>query len=761
MFRRLKSGWPPADVVRDGFEIPRFVPLRLDHFPRGIDNRHIDVVLGPALSGAAAAYIGALLREHLQRLWGQPVTSFSETVAKTFREILQEHHQAVVNGARADKRLERVQLFQLAVLKLFLGLLDSELSSVRAELENAKGRSDGLLTGHSLQLHRQAVMLGRQAGHVRYRVAHQLMRDYLRLEQGRMRNLRQSVLGTAWPVAEVMLANPLLQLDGVGTLRDFVRIYPCLLYDAGDARRVDKCIREVLSPWLPDEVAARPVAGQRAARSSAGLLEIERRIRDLLGPQEAGVLRPSWVDRPGNAVALLGGTQAHWPEPGPWQHRGIAGLQRELSRQLGSSLARAGLMRALTASYELAAVYPATGLVGVETLIFEYLQGKLGQRELIRRLDGVEGATDPAAVVRRIEDLRKVHKASAAAGRPQVLARLTGDFLRLRRDLKLAWHTYKSMDTLRLLTDEADLQASLNNNTLQVFCRESPALHKRGSVEGHVIVKAEIRGVAELSAQMRHRRLDPATHFRRHLYAPLDRLLAQFGAQKAVLEGDLLVLSLLEYGAQGAESLAVARGCCVAAGVIRLAKAMNVEHERLGLRRIEFGLGLAYAGEAPIYLYDDTRKIIVSPALQRAGTLAASDSAMHVAGAPSKGRALCVVLQPARRDSAGPTAGRFARYNVDGIELDADAFAQLNVEISLRRLSRHGKRPLTFFAGLCTDLKGERHWLVVREHRVSLWVGARLLDAGDRAQPYYEVVSDKRLIERVGERLANESANIF
>ena len=79
----------------------------------------------------------------------------------------------------------------------------------------------------------------------------------------------------------------------------------------------------------------------------------------------------------------------------------------------------------------------------------------------------------------------------------------------------------------------------------------------------------------------------------------------------------------------------------------------------------------------------------------------------------------------------------------------------------MRRLRRHGKRPVTFFAGLCTGLEGERHWLLVREHRVGLWVGGRLLDAGDRAQPYYEVVSDKRLIERVGERLANESAKIY
>jgi hypothetical protein len=259
---------------------------------------------------------------------------------------------------------------------------------------------------------------------------------------------------------------------------------------------------------------------------------------------------------------------------------------------------------------------------------------------------------------------------------------------------------------------------------------------------------------------MRGRRLDPAAHFRRHLYDPLDRLLAQFGAQKAALEGDMLLLSLLEYGARGAESLAVARGCCVAAGLLRLAEAMNAEQERLGLQRIEFGVGLAYAGEAPIYLYDDTRKVTVSPAIRRAGALASCDPALNAAGMLPDGRALCVVLRPARRDGADPTAGQFARYNVNGIELDAEAFAQLNIEIVLRRLSRHGKRPMIFYAGLCTDLEGERHWLVVRERSVGLWVGGRLMDAGDRTQPYYEVVSDKRLIERVGERLSNESVHM-
>jgi hypothetical protein len=763
----MKAVWPPPDVVREGFELPRFIRLRLDRFPRGVDNFHIDVALGPALGGAAAAYVAALVRESAQRLWKEPVPAFSEGVADNFREILQEHHRAVVKVARAINRLERVQLFQLSVIKLFMDLIDTELSSLRLQLEDARTHPERQLSGQSLQLHQHAVVLGRHAGHVRYRVASHLMREYMRLEQGAMRNLRKSVLGLPWPIPEAMLDNPILQLDGTGSARDFCRIYPLLLYDEQTACKLNRCILEILAAWLPDSVVPAapqapagpvPVPAGWPARGGAGSLEVDRWVRGLFGQKELGDGSSNWLDRPENAIALFGGSEADWPQPGPWRHPGIARLQRDLTKRLASRLARAGLMRGVTASYELAAVYPLAGLVDAELLVFDYLKGSINRREAMRRLRAVEGVTDAAASLRRIEELRKDFRRSTAAGRPQILARLAGDFLRLRRDMKLAWRAFSGMDSLRLVVDESELHSSLNNSTLQVFCREEVVANTRGSVVGHVILQADVRGVAEVTVQMRRRKLDPAAHFSRHFFGPIKRLLEQFGARKVAVEGDALTLSLLEYGGEYAECLAVARGCCVATGLVQLLDTMNAEHERIGLPRVELGLGVAYAGEAPTYLYDHARKVTISPAIARARLLSACHPLLRETCSLPGGRGLCVA-SPVRRSSVdGQIGEELVRYNVNGIELDAAAYAQLNTEISLRRLSRRGEHPATFFAGGCTDAKGESHWLLVRQRNVKLWLGGRLLEAEEDGRRYYEVISDSKLIGRVREKLSGEQA---
>ena len=65
LFASLKTAWPPPDAVREVFQRPRFVRLRLDRFPIRIGNRHIDVALGSGLGGAASAY--------RQSLWGKTV----------------------------------------------------------------------------------------------------------------------------------------------------------------------------------------------------------------------------------------------------------------------------------------------------------------------------------------------------------------------------------------------------------------------------------------------------------------------------------------------------------------------------------------------------------------------------------------------------------------------------------------------------------------------------------------------------------------
>ena len=74
LFPRLRSAWPGSDVVQSGISRPRFVRLRLERFPRGVDNLHIDVALGPVLGRATTAYVATLVRENVHRLWKQPAT---------------------------------------------------------------------------------------------------------------------------------------------------------------------------------------------------------------------------------------------------------------------------------------------------------------------------------------------------------------------------------------------------------------------------------------------------------------------------------------------------------------------------------------------------------------------------------------------------------------------------------------------------------------------------------------------------------------
>ena len=107
----------------------------------------------------------------------------------------------------------------------------------------------------------------------------------------------------------------------------------------------------------------------------------------------------------------------------------------------------------------------------------------------------------------------------------------------------------------------------------------------------------------------------------------------------------------------------------------------------------------------------------------------------------------------------GGTNETLVRYNVDGIELDATAFAQLHVELSMRRLTARDKesnRPEVLHAGTCADTQGENHLLVVRERRIKLWMGRQLLDANEDGRRYYEILTDPQLLARVAGRLATE-----
>jgi len=762
LLNRLRPAWPEPELIAAGLRRPRWVCLRLERFSRGIDGRHIDVALGPLISKAAGAYVRALVRENVQTLWKQTVDAYSPSLGDTFRGLLLDHHATEVKQARSSNRLERLQLFQLAILKLLFGLLDAELSRLRSELDETRDRQDPGLSSHSLQLHQQAAALARNALHVRYRVARLLLRDLMRLERSSLRKLRKSVLGLSWPIPELMLSNPILQLDGFGGARDFASIYPLVLYDTARAAAVSDCLLGAFGEWLPTDVVLKADPKDADASLSAvtlnsqvsahGLLQIERCLRRIVARQEVEQATGNWLDLPDNGVALLGGAEDQWPQPYGWDDPNIARMQRRLSRRLAGRLRCAGLWSMVRASYQLSNFLASIGPTGPEGPLFEYYAGEIDRRALTRRLSGAEEVKDVRALVRRIDQsCREFDKDPANASEP-LLARFAGDFLRLRRDLKLGWRMLKGMDSLRLLSDQSEQSLSLANSTLQLFCRDDQPLDTEGSVIGHVIIKVEVRDSDRIAAEMNRRKLNPTAHFSRFFYDPITSFLGRYDARKVAVEGDAILLSILEYGGEAAERLAVARACRLAADIIELQDAMNREHERMRLPLTELGLGVAYADGAPTYLLDQNRRLTISPAIQRARRLASCDALLRETCRAARTHRLRVAA-PVHRER-GDAA--LVRYNVNGIELDIAAFTRLHVEIALRKLVSPGRddRPaVTLYAGFCADTQGENRLLLIREQAVKLWMGKQLLDAADDGRQFYEVVTDQRLIARVARRL--------
>ena len=773
MIRRFLRDKPSSAEVEHevaGLVRPKYARLALDRFPPGIDGIHIDVALGPSMEKSAKLFVGALVQESVAALLKQRPTAASDTVMPFFQEQLREHHSAAVKQSRETKSPERMQLFQLAVLKLVFRSVDTELGQVREGIEYQLGQRVGQVGARELALHREAAALGRAAPHIRYQVARRAVAALNSVERGALRSLRESVFGQAWPVAEAMMVNPLLQLDGVGNPKDFKNDYPVVLHNLAVTKQVNACLTETLSNWLPKGVEGGSLGNARQGEREDllrpteslgnGQLALQPWLAAVLGGSELNAGLSTWFDEPENVRYLLGGATGDASQPRTLRRRGVLPWQRQLASQFRALLQRAGLHRKVEAAYALAEVYPTLGLVGAESVVFDYLSGQGDRRHLQRRLEALNQQVDVLQVMRRIDKRTKAFRRSQPNRLQHLTTRFAVDFCRFRRDLKLAGQMYDALARIRLLSDPESLDLSLKNNSLQIFCQQPQVSARRGSLTGHTIIRVDVRGIDSLVAALARRGLKPDAFFNRHWFDPLSEALTPFGGQKVNVEAGSLVLSTLGYAEDRFDQLCVARACALATRLLDIGEALNAESERIGLQLLEYSFAIVYSNTAPAYLYDQSRRVLVSAANTEARRMASCHSSLRQGCVLPGGRGLCVA-------SPVPGAGDpleepdLVRYNVNGIELDPSAFGQLNAELSLRRVKVHLPSQggsSKFYVGHCPDADGANHSVVVREQPVKLWMGRRLLDSPGEGRTFFELVTDRDLLQKLLARLNEHDA---
>lgn len=787
LFKRKKIfHWQPDSFeFTQPFQTPAPYAFSFKRFPKGIDNTHIDTYLSPQFISATQKLVRQmLLHEVGLNLWGEapppPGTGDLETFEDAYTGIM----EMGISKARKNSRPDQLQLLQFTVLKFLLQVVGDELKLHRERLYRARIADEGHFSGRAVQLQERIVAFAQDESTLRYRLNQKLFRQVYKLENTTLRKLRKSVLGRSWPVPKKILFNPMLQLSSLWTGEQIMHHYTLVVLDEDDPegfKRMNSLFVALFAAYLPSwaqspdgapkeeqkEMGADTAFGLRQRLDQGalrGFLETELLLHNALAEEEYVEGRCSWLDAPDNFDFLLEDATVR-------KIRGVeqkvrihpmsgGGNWRRFLADIIRFLQQAGVGKKVLAAREAPALYNQLhGQVPVR-LICQYLEGNLSQRKLIRRLAGAKNLKDPTDIIKLLDKASAKIRHVTKTQLQTYLLQFLKEFARLRRDLKMAYRSHWIMNHLRILTLDEDIELSRSNGSLQEFLLHDEQGDEQHRIRNHVIIKADVRGSTAITALLRDRNLNPASHFSLNFFQPITHLLEDYGATKVFVEGDAVILSIVEYEDMPYQWLSVSHACGLARKILQVVDAQNAKNKKHGLPELELGLGVSFSDEPPTFLYDGDHQIMISPAINRADQLSSCSALLRRTSlGTDQSRGVEVVVPVDQGATRKESSDRMLRYNVNGIELDVPAFFKLKNELALRKVG--GSMPgyseqSVFYAARYPDRKGAMHWLVLREAPVRLWIGNSVSAEEQWGRRFYEVITDPDAVAIAKERLRSK-----
>jgi hypothetical protein len=784
MVRQFKNmfHWKPDSIefeaplrVRDkGFE------SQLDLLAKGIDNAHVDVQLSEEFISRVRLLVRkTLLHEVAQNHWGEPPPPPDAKDVQLVREGYVGMMEVAVDKARQKLSHELIHLVQFAVMKLLLEVTRDEIERLRAQLKRACGMDVNQSNNQSMELHQRLVVLMKEEPELRYRINRRLFREIYKMETTRLAKLRKSVLGRSWPVPKAVLFNPMLELPSLWADAQFMRHYTLVCTDPETKdgfNRVNRIVTSIFEDFLPtwawplgrgesyEGMQRRDLSpsARRETGDSLGFAELDRLLGRSLQAEEFDQGLVSWLDAPENMDRIIYSAKSrriftsdqqpqhlgrYWNNPKwPLFH---ARLLKKILRGVRSS----GLEKHILACHAAPRVAAELNADLPIRLVCQYLSGKVHRREMLRRL--TPSMEFPERALKLLDRARSGLKTLPVQQRNRRIFSFLRHFLQLRRDLKYAYTAYKAMSRIRLLSRPEDIELSRGNGTLHDFVLREERQPSKHQIRNHVIIKADLRGSTAMTSQLRQKNLNPASHFSLNFFEPINKLLPVFGAKKVFVEGDAVILSIFEYEDTPYQWLCVSHACGLAAKILQVVDTQNALNRKYGLPPLELGLGITFSDEAPTFLYDEEREIMISSAINRADQLSSCSASLRKSGYGKKlGRGV-EVLEPGHQTLQDKeSSDQLIRYNVNGIELDLPAFYKLKSELALKQVELPKRPPgERFFGGRYPDQDGKMHWIVIREAAIKVWNGDEAEAVSTEGRRYYEVVTDADLQRSVVDTL--------
>ena len=705
----------------------------------GVDNLRHDVALSPRFAEAARAHIGRLIIRHgeMEDLlaaeadatpkgpsWMRAqatVQPHGKKDASEWKPALAELHVAALNRAKKEDNPAIDLLARLAVTKFLRLETSAQFNQVLERCRVLLKSYDGLRQQKGLE-YRERVAAFQVRKKIILRKTGQEVFSMLReVEKSTLARTRRSFFGedSATPAggAYPLFLNRLLFCEDGRDDYLCAEHYVMLGNWDRDPDRYGR-MREIVSAFL----------------------------RSVYGLEVSGETIDGWINVPENARALVGsGTpEESTPEGLAQQERRAAWVRLLEDEQV---------MENVIASYN------------VVPLLSEYaprinpqqLKNALISRaecDRVERMIQEHGKLSPNslyAAVAKVAGCRGTERAKVAA-------RFLQDFFHYHRDLRRLETLNAAQDSVNLVSNEKLRELSRLNGTLYSFLLpEEQEDTEEQRVLRHVVLKADVRDSTRLTRIMMDAGLNPASHFSLNFYDPVNKLLPKYGAQKVFLEGDAIILAILER--EGEPGLAVSRACVLAREMIEIVRGYNELVQRSGMPCLELGVGITLQESAPLYLMDGERQIMISEALNESDRLSSCNKRARKEMEAQAGPFHVYVFQAAEMEAGGNAEDVVLSFNLGGIRMNEAAFRQLREEISLEPLTvklpasvASDKGEYNLYNGVVPVDRDIFRGIVVRQSRIPRINPADFSVQGWTDRSYYEVCTDPAIYAALEKR---------
>jgi hypothetical protein len=664
--------------------------LSLEGLQLGIDNVRHDVWFSPAFSKAVGAHIGKLIAKfgNVENVMSAETSGglgtgrgmFSKIVpaltkkSNDLKPLLLEVHKAALNRAKAENNINLDLLARVAILKFLRSELNAQFAHALERCRTTLRGYEGVRQQKAFEYRETVASFQISKKNILRQAGQELFRTLREIERENLTSMRRSLFGDDSRVDYQIFLNQLAFLeegrDSYLAAQHYVLIggFENDPDSFGNIRSVG-C--EFLKAVLP-----------HAATADDWMLD-------------------GWLSAPENAYQLVG-----TGDPSEREYKPRLELWVDL-------LERDKLMDFAVAAYEVTPLLAEfTPLLDPQQLKYALVLRK--ERDRVEKLLEEHGKLS-------IHSLSSAASRVAQAGsahRAKVAARFLKDFLRFHRDLRRSEILNRAMEKVNLIGSERLRDLSKLNGTLYDFLlpEESKSSAVEKPVVRHVILKADVRDSSRLTRSLLERDMNPASYFSLNFYDPVSKLFAKYGAVKVFVEGDAIIVAILER--EGDPALGVSRTCGLAREMMEIVGGYNHLLQRAALPALELGIGISFQDSAPMYLLDGDHRIMISDALNESDRLSSCDKRVR--------KALGGMQAPFNiyefRAGDGPEPESM-KYNVGGIRISQAAFERLQNEISLEPWEIEfprlwGSEETSFHGGLIPVGADTFRRIVVRETRV-------------------------------------------